>query len=508
MIGAMYKVIVVDDEPTALNHVCTILQKKCPDFVVVGTACNGVDALKKIEDDPPDVLITDVQMPIMDGIALVMQVKAQYPDILLVIASGYFEFDYAKKAMQTGVCDYLLKPLKPTDIQQMMQKLTVRLDAFYYQKRNAILRALCRGEPLASRLQQYFPAGRYYAAIMRRNGLPKRFSSKMGVEIYAMAEEQLYIYGRDEMESLYVFPDVLVFRDDFRAVTRRLFDKNNDGQAYVTMIAFSESFELASLSTIANKLYRKLDEAIVIGKSQLVFDHMHEAAPSHDAKTEKDLLEKTEHFFRHNDGAKVQAVLQQLFGFWAQQQCGQLHVESRVRYCFEFMMSTWMPDADAVEIAYLIDDAFYYATTMEELAEHIANIVNLCMPDTTSEKQSDKAQLFQDIIGYLDKHVAHTITISSICRTFGVSQTTLSKMFRTYENTSFGSYLTNVRISKAQSYIKSDTQAYIKDIAERVGYADQFYFSRIFRSVTGMSPSEYMNTINPDEEDMHERAHF
>ena len=87
------------------------------------------------------------------------------------------------------------------------------------------------------------------------------------------------------------------------------------------------------------------------------------------------------------------------------------------------------------------------------------------------------------------------MTLGKICKYFGVSQSTLSKMFRTYEETSFSNYLTKIRIEKAESMMRQDPDAYIRDIADRCGYNDQFYFSRIFRSVTGTCPKEYMEHV-------------
>lgn len=72
---------------------------------------------------------------------------------------------------------------------------------------------------------------------------------------------------------------------------------------------------------------------------------------------------------------------------------------------------------------------------------------------------------------------------------------TVTKMFRTYEDTSFGNYLMKIRVEKAEKMMRQDPDAYIRDIAERCGYSDQFYFSRIFRSVTGSCPKEYMEKM-------------
>ena len=191
----MYQVMIVDDEPTSLGHIRTILEKKCADYEILATAENGAEALEKIQKQQPDIVISDIKMPVMDGIELVSRIKKEYPEVLSVIVSGYQDFDYAKSAIQSSVCDYLLKPLNPTDMQKLMQKLEIRLGNLYYEKRKQILRTLCNGRKLKNEsfLQRYFPKGRYYSAIIRRNGLPKRFSRKTGVEIFSMEEEQFYI---------------------------------------------------------------------------------------------------------------------------------------------------------------------------------------------------------------------------------------------------------------------------------------------------------------------------
>ena len=135
----MYRVFVAEDEPAALNHILTLIELKCPRFEVAGTADNGRTAFEQLEKLRPDVLITDVRMPLMDGIELVCKVKEKYPSVLSVIISGYQEFDYARAAIQAGVCDYLLKPVKPSAFQDCMRAIRGKLDKSYYTLRNRML---------------------------------------------------------------------------------------------------------------------------------------------------------------------------------------------------------------------------------------------------------------------------------------------------------------------------------------------------------------------------------
>lgn len=89
--------------------------------------------------------------------------------------------------------------------------------------------------------------------------------------------------------------------------------------------------------------------------------------------------------------------------------------------------------------------------------------------------------------------MAETLTIGIVCQKFNLSQTTLSRWFRKFEDNSFSNYLTEIRIKKAQAIFRKSPDMYIKDVAAQVGYCDQFYFSRIFRSIVGKCPSDFVS---------------
>ena len=490
----MFKILVADDEPTGLNHVCMILKKKCPQYEIVAAAENGKQALELIRKERPDILITDIKMPVMDGIELISRVKQEFSEVLSVIVSGYSEFEYAKEAIQAGVCDYLLKPLVPSDMQKLMEKLEIRLKAFYYGQRNKILRALCNGKTLDKKgeIDKYFPSGKYYAVIFRQNGLPRRFSKKNGIEIFSMEEEKIYIYGRDELEALYLIPHKLLFRETFEQSTERIFEKEKKQRkgVYVTGVAYGKAFALDDLSEVAGRLYRKLDESIVIGESRLIFDT--EKKPEKQNEEEKKELEYIEYLIRYKESAKLLKEIKQLFWLWGKQKYSQLHVESNIKYLFRIIQNVYPTRQDFSEIEFWIDDVLYCVSDMAELEENVTELIKQCLPDSGKESIDNKEQLFSSILSYMNVHISAPLSLGDICREFGVSQTSLSRMFRNYRDTSFSNYLTEIRVNKAKELMDKAPQSYVKDIAEHCGYSDQFYFSRIFRSVTGMCPKEYM----------------
>ena len=157
----MYRILVVDDEPAAIKHICNIIAIKCPQFEVTATAEHGQEALKRLEEETPDILITDVKMPVMDGIALAERVKERYPEVLSLVVSGYQEFEYAKAAIRSGVYDYLLKPIKPSALQNALNSMEEVLAERYARKRNFLMKSLCEKNSVDRKLlERYFPAGK------------------------------------------------------------------------------------------------------------------------------------------------------------------------------------------------------------------------------------------------------------------------------------------------------------------------------------------------------------
>lgn len=118
-----YTVIVAEDEELLLNNLVQKVGKADPDFQVIGTAQTGAQALSLVEKLHPDVVITDIRMPVMDGITLLTRVRSQFPFIKFIITSGFSDFEYAKKAITLKVSDYLLKPVDPDELQESLQKI-------------------------------------------------------------------------------------------------------------------------------------------------------------------------------------------------------------------------------------------------------------------------------------------------------------------------------------------------------------------------------------------------
>ena len=124
----MIKVFLIEDEIVIREALERMIPWKEYGFELVGKAKDGEIALPMIRKSKPDVLITDIKMPFMDGLTLSSIVKKEFPNIRIVIVSGYDDFEYARKAIAIGVDDYLLKPFSKDDIEEMLGKVKGKLD--------------------------------------------------------------------------------------------------------------------------------------------------------------------------------------------------------------------------------------------------------------------------------------------------------------------------------------------------------------------------------------------
>ena len=499
----MYQVFIAEDEPAALQHLCTIIKIKCPNFQVTGTAENGKDALEQLGELKPDILITDVKMSVMDGITLVKRAKEKYPDILSVIVSGYQEFSYARSALRYGVCDYILKPVKPSSLQESMRILEGRLDEYYYGLRNQVIRDMCTGTFSESpRFRRIFPEDEYYIALLRKNSLPRRFVETRGIEIFSIKEEQMMVYGRDEVEALYICPGKLLFHNSFYQMMMHQLEKEKRTLAFYTLVLKETPVAANELPDVIRSLYYTLDHRLIIGKNQII--DVDQESPEAEQRPDYDSvsLNRLKFLIKERNFRQLEDEILRSFAEWEKKGYTQLSVEEKVREIFRIFRCENMLDESVENSEYFIDDAFYYAENMNKLAENICQILCRNRMEEVQKIKIDTPEFFEKIEAYMKEHLSEPMSAQKICSVFGISQTYLSRLFRKYSRTSFSKRLAIFRVEKAQKIMEENKELFIKDVASMVGFSDQFYFSRIFRSVTGVSPAEYLREMKTNQTEL------
>lgn len=118
----MTKIVIADDESIIRNGLVNLLDWQKEGFTIVGMAENGAEALSLVETENADILITDIKMPILDGLELIREARNQKPDLICIILSGFDEFKYAQKSIEVGAFAYLLKPVDPEELLRLLYK--------------------------------------------------------------------------------------------------------------------------------------------------------------------------------------------------------------------------------------------------------------------------------------------------------------------------------------------------------------------------------------------------
>lgn len=502
----MFKIVIIEDEPSAMRHLRSIIEGKCEGFEIVAEAENGLEGLEKIRELLPDLVITDIKMALMDGIELVECVKKEMPWIRSVIVSGYQDFEYAKSAIRSGVVDYLLKPVNPTQIKTLLQDLYKKITREYYEKRMILAKRALMGIGCEEwMISKYLPGSLYEAAVLRKNGVPSRFSKQQntahgGILIETDTapgidgqEGVLVLQGRDEQELVFLQITTEKQKAGLIGIVSDVASKITGG--YHTSVFSQGGFSLSDFGKVLQSLYRALDHNIVIGVSQNLGNTYNEkAANERRLKLEDAFSNKLGYFMSNAMYGDLKKELEKLVDKWDKEKYTSLYIENQLRAILlqieKNAVAAGGKDYDDVE--FMLEEAMFYSYSFEELFKNIWDIVEKIVKNVDKKNQKvDTEEFIDSILEHTRKNLQEPITLQSICSVFGISQTYLSRLLRKYKNTTFNEYLTLARIEKAKQLIIDNPQLPLKEIAQLVGYNDPFYFSRVFRLVTGMPPSEY-----------------
>ena len=501
----MYTVLVAEDEPPALKNICSIIGKYCPEYRVAATAGDGAAALAKIREIRPDVVVSDIKMPRPTGVELAEILHEEMPETCFIITSGYDDFAFAQSAIRSGVTDYLLKPITPSALKKSLEFASGRLRLVYYQERNRVLRMLGRGEQVEQGdLRRYLPDESYYGILLRANGLPRRFSIDRKNELYSDMEERIISFGRDEMEFLFLVPANLLDGDhamaEFLGKLRTQADSTwnqANKRAYYTLLYDSGRFPREELAAKVHTLYTTLRMVSTVGRTQII-----EIAGRREYDTsvfsgdgEADAaLKHMEQLAKSGRMDLLREETKKAYALSAQRQMTQLWVEHFTRDLFSLLRRTGRLSLPLHEQEYLLDDIFYNASSAENLSESILSL--LFDGEAAEPEESDEGRiLFERIVVWLEQHMSEPLSVQDICGAFGVSQSNLARLFRKYTARSCNKYLIELRIRRARELLRENPHVRIRDAAEMVGYADPLYFSRVFRSYVGKSPSDYVNEL-------------
>lgn len=483
----MYRVILADDEITSIRYLKNIIHSFLPEYEIVAEAESGLAALDALKRESADLLITDIRMPGMDGLALAKAAREMDEDLRIVIVSGYSEFEYAKGAISAAVDDYLLKPLAIDGVVEVLRAVSSRLDALYEEKRRAVFLGLLKGDAISCKWQERFlPKNLYRAALIRFGNLPllrDNLIKSWTLPEIRLRDEVYWITGRDEREFILIG----TLDEDRQSLSKYILDSPGDPSQAATVILLSSPRPPTDLHKSLAMMRKSLDDSLVIGRTQIL------SCPCREIKVASPLpeseLRKLENAIETGNPTALKELLVTWAVEWETVSVPQLWVEAYVDQITERAILR-IPGLSSrrVQLRGELGEVFFTASTFGDVTLGVWDVL---FGTFTQNDTREAEAIAADIQAYICHACVEPLTLQSAASFFGISQTYLGRLLRRYAHTSFSEYLTACRMNVAKNLIDAYPDMKLKDVAHCSGYEDPSYFSKVFLKQTGMTPSQY-----------------
>jgi two-component system response regulator YesN len=518
-----YKVFFVEDEIITREGIRDNVDWRASGFEFCGEAPDGEMALPLLRTIQPDVLITDIKMPFMDGLQLSKIVRERMPWIKIIILSGHDEFEYAQKAIGLGVTDYLLKPVTVQKLQTTLQKLAVQLDRERKEQENL------------KKLQEQMEDNR---ALLRERLL---LQLVVGAVTPADAVEKGQMVGLDLIARHYL---VLILKlqlgdrseqydhDEYQELQQRLIElaeKNPDiyvlrrdwGDIILLMKGSTEEYLeeerdllLEQMRQQVAKTRYQLTTGVGTSKERIadICGSFVDALLNIQNPIDKSGIRFSRSVERGEllklDKAAVENYLrcgviddfEEFFNAYLRP-LGETALNSALikNYIFvDIVLATAKlitelgEDMDKVlpELS-SIETMMTNVASVEQLRDEAYKIISIGFAYRDRQPNSQHAHLIRRAKEYIEGHYADPeLSLSEVAAQANLSPSHFSSVFSQETYQTFKEYLTELRINKAKELLRM-TRLRSTDIAYQVGYNDPHYFSSVFKKNTGLSPIEF-----------------
>jgi two-component system response regulator YesN len=517
-----YKVFFVEDEIITREGIRDNVDWKSSGFEFCGEATDGEMALPLLRAVQPDVLITDIKMPFMDGLQLSKIVRERMPSMKIIILSGHDEFEYAQKAINLGVTEYLLKPVTVQKLQTVLRRLSVQLDQERKEQENL------------KRLQEQIADNR---DMLREQLL---FKLVVGSISSAEAVEKGQLLGLDLIARRYL---VLILKLELRDRTKqydhdeyqqvqqvlmRLAEKNPDifvlkrdwGEMVLIMKGSTPEYLeeerdllLEEVKQAVAKTRYQLNSGIGVSKERIadirhsfVDAFVHLQNPGQAEETTNQFMEQRELLKLDKKAVEnylrcgVKDEFDDFFNAYLRP-LGESALRSDLikNYIFVdvILATAKLVDELGGKVDKVISEVdsieaiLSNVQSVEQLREQVYKVISIGLAYRDSQPDRQHAHLIRQAKEYIERHYAKPeLSLNEVAARANLSASHFSSVFSQETHQTFKEYLTEVRINKAKELLRMTTLR-SADIADQVGYNDPHYFSSVFKRNTGLSPIEF-----------------
>lgn len=532
------KVFLVEDEYIVREGIKNNIDWEKNGYDFCGEASDGELAFPMISEKRPDIVITDIRMPFMDGIELSRMIKEEYPEIKIIILSGHEEFEYAKAAIQIGVEEYLLKPINGDELLQVVNRVAQKIkeenesretlqegegdENFEYAKRQLLSSLIDDNASLSDAMEQgkkihlNLMAQCYNIMMLKlqRKNKEQGFSQRI-LELYKTMEDTLkeqdgqsimfdrapegkviLFMGSGEEE---IWRNMDVFAGQFREILPEYEDVTYFGSVGVPVMRLrelGESYEAASHGFS----YRFLTEPNQIVDNHTVFDQTRNEKKFSCSIGSVDIQnldkQKIESFLKGGEMDEIHFFVEEYMKNTGDAGKNSMIFRQYIVMDMFFAASHFLTQiTDGRE---QLGEPFESPEQMQKIVSDLEATVVYIKELFTKVMQVRDAQTTEhnsDVVENAKKYISENyhdeeLTLNTVAHEVNVSPNHLSAMFSQKTGQTFVKYLTDVRMHRAKELLKC-TSKRSNEICEEVGYRDPHYFSHLFKKNVGCSPIQY-----------------
>ena len=542
----MVKVYLVEDEIIIRQSIKNSIDWEKEGYEFVGDASDGELALPVILKEKPDILITDIRMPFMDGLELSRMVKAELPDIKIVILSGYDDFEYAKQAIKIGVAEYLLKPVSSAVLLEHLSEIAEKvrderedlaLKKVYYQEmqeNEELIKMKFLGELISGKLSLADAMEKGKRFHMNLSGPFYRIILfKFIQEDHVQAEQSEALAEAYEAVGNYVdgLKDAFRFQrgvegwaflltsveEDMEAQTERFIEGLKEVIAPFEALTWfggigSEAARLREL----RYSFREADKAFagrfvqepnqIISVEQLNYEQLDNEFDANIFGEINQFDQIITRFLSSGSREEVESFVGALFTEISEDHFRSLMIRQYIimdiyatvlAFCKKLRKDTGADGEAAGQMESLRanEEILKRAVLTAESVDDIKDYIGTLLAHVIELRNTLSGRRYSDIIRTARKRIeqdymSEDISLNTVAAEVCMSPSYFSSVFSKEMGKTFIEYLTEVRMEKAKQYLVCSSMK-TSEISYEVGYKDPHYFSYIFKKTQGCTPKEY-----------------
>ena len=491
----MIKVLIAEDELPLLRGIKNLVEKINPKFTVVKTAKNGKEAIEYIKNHNIDVLFTDINMPLIDGIGVLEYLYQHKPQIKTVVISGYDEFGYVKSAMKYNARDYILKPIDIDELSGLLSKLEKEIEKNVYLDRMKVLRNALIKKKVASNQEVvpknnymiYFCAGSFPITVCHEGAPGGEYWENNNLQLILedSASELDFIWtfgGRSLSEQIAIIE--LNSHVEIQHIVDRVFRTLSE-ELPVTIATSEQITSVNVVKKVSGVLREKIRNHCVFGQGGV----LNEGQVKKEYALEETDEEQLKYAIKKRDYGHLKAVMLIIKEKLIKNKIKQKQLEGILTYIL-LLMQNEFDNYDTHIIDLSVDELITNLWDYDSLTDDFLVVCHEFYSGCYFTSESNE-ELMENVDRYIKENISKQLSTKTLSVKFGLVAPYLSKLFKDYKGVSPSQYIQNTRLENAKKILLECPDMLIRDISEMVGYNDSLYFSKVFKKNFGVYPTKY-----------------